>query len=437
MPRKLNLETVLHNFLNTIDFTPPCKIAVAVSGGPDSMALALALKAQEKKYGYILYALHVNHKLRPESDEEAQKVQEWMAQSDIPCIILDWHHPKIKTKIQQAARDSRYELLSNACKAKGIKAVFLAHHKEDQYETILYRLSCATGMDGLAGIPPMSIKNNIPYIRPFLKVSKNDLIQYLGNHPYIEDPSNKNAAYTRIKFRQATDYLSSLGLTIESLTEVADKAAKNRILTDEFASQALEKYAEINPLGYAVLTPTLFKETNPEIHARVLENLLMKIGGNTSFLRQKNIKEFIEKNCKNLILKGNSIGNCLVRPYQKKWLIIREPKKIVDKKPVSDSIYWDNRFLISGLKSNTEFYIAALGKNWATYKDFFAEFCPSLPSYFWQTIPAIYDKNEKVLEIVVQNKGISDILGKNFKIEFSPYCTRYKSIFDLKKRIPI
>lgn len=436
MSCKLDLENKLTNFLNNIDFNPQSKIAVAVSGGPDSMALALTLKSQEKKYGYILYGIHVNHKLRSESDNEAQKVQEWMEKANIPCTILDWDHPEIKTKIQETARQGRYELLSNAAKEQNIKAIFLAHHKEDQYETVLYRLSCATGMDGLAGIPPVSIKDTIPYLRPFLSASKRDLIQYLGAHSYIQDPSNSNDTYTRVKFRNQTDTLSALGLTVDALVEVADKASKNRILIEELTTQVFEKYIEIHPLGYAVMSPALLKEVNPEIQYRVLENLLMQIGGNSKFLRQKNIKEFIDKNLKNSIFKGDSIGNCLVRPYQKKWLFIREPEKIRDKKSLTTSLFWDNRFLISGLKKNPELYIAALGKNWEKYKDFFARFA-DLPSYFWQTIPAIYDKTDKVLEIIVHDRKDSDILGQNVKIKFSPYCTRYQSIFDLEKRITL
>jgi hypothetical protein len=175
---------------------------------------------------------------------------------------------------------------------------------------------------------------------------------------------------------------------------------------------------------------------HPEIQYRVVENLLLQMGGNDSPLRQKNIKDFIEKNKKNPIFKGASIGNCLLRPYQKKWLVIREPEKITDTQPAGPTIFWDNRFLIQGLKNNENFYVAALGKNWVNYKDFFASLSP-LPSYFWQTIPALYDKNGIALEILVQNRENSGTLSGQFKIEFSPYSTQYKSVYDLRKRITL
>tara|TARA_R110002050_G_scaffold847_7_gene6034 strand:+ start:4726 stop:6036 length:1311 start_codon:yes stop_codon:yes gene_type:complete len=436
VPNKLRLETTLQNFLNGITFTADCKIAIAVSGGADSLALAFSLKSFEKQYGYRLIALHVNHKLRAEALTEATQVKQWMNAAGIPCYILEWEHAGISTKIQEQARDARYNLISTACKAQNIKGVFLGHHKEDQYETILYRLSCATGPDGLAGIPPISIKQNIPYLRPCLPLYKKDLVDYLENHPFIKDPSNANLKYTRVKFRQETDHLTQLGLTIDTLVDVAGKAAQNRLFVEGLVDKASVKYTQINPLGYATLDPALFKEINFEIQHRLLNNLLMKIGGNTSPLRQKNLKEFLEKFHKNTAFKGESIGNCLIRPYKKEWLIIREPEKISDKKPVDNLIFWDNRFIISGLEKNENHFVAALGGNWGNYKKVFSDIA-QLPSYFWQTIPAIYDKNGVVLEIILQDRGNSDSLTKGFNIEFSPYCMQHKSIFDLTKRITL
>ncbi|MEM1132198.1 MAG: tRNA lysidine(34) synthetase TilS [Pseudomonadota bacterium] len=179
-------------------------IAIAVSGGPDSMAL-LAL-AQTLWPGRIAAAT-VDHGLRPESVDEAQMVAGYCTAASISYALLKPEQP-ITGNLQSAARNARYQLLENWRQQKGCQWLLTAHHADDQLETLLMRLNRGSGVAGLAGIRG----RNGHIVRPLLTVGKADLIAYCQRHsiPFVEDPSNQDSRFDRARLRSqlaACDWL--------------------------------------------------------------------------------------------------------------------------------------------------------------------------------------------------------------------------------------
>src|SRR5947208_13396457 len=141
-------------------------IAVAVSGGPDSLALTILADRWVRERAGQLAALTVDHGLRPEGAEEAQTVGRWMATRGIKHHVLAWSGPKPATGIQEAARAARYGLLAEWCRAEGCLHLLTAHHREDQAETYLIRRRAGSGIDGLAGMSALREMVGIRLVRP-------------------------------------------------------------------------------------------------------------------------------------------------------------------------------------------------------------------------------------------------------------------------------
>lgn len=186
---------------------PP--IVVGISGGVDSMVLLHAM--QEK--GYAPIAVHFNHKLRAESDQEAQLIQTYCMEVGLPFRSGSGDVRKFAGEggysIEEAARILRYQFLFEVADTEMAGAVAVAHHADDQVETILMNLLRGAGTKGLSGMQVVSIPNpwheTIPLVRPFLEVAKNELAAYQLEHqlPVIEDLSNKDEIYFRNKIRHA------------------------------------------------------------------------------------------------------------------------------------------------------------------------------------------------------------------------------------------
>lgn len=190
--------------MTALPISPKASLAVAVSGGADSMALLLLLSEWATHYRHDLYALTVDHGLRKESQTETQQVAAWCASMAVPHAVLSWHPPALRHGIQEQARNARYQLLTDWCVANGISCLFAAHHCDDQAETLFFRLARGSGLDGLACMQSaVALNDKVTLLRPLLPVPKIRLVQTLQaiNHPWLEDPSNHNPDFTRVRIR--------------------------------------------------------------------------------------------------------------------------------------------------------------------------------------------------------------------------------------------
>lgn len=214
-------------------WSPGDKIIVAVSGGPDSVALLHVLHAiSMKSVPLKLVCAHVHHGFRRESDDEAEMVRRLAASLGIPLeaafIDVPAYMEESGKGTQEAARDKRYEFLFATAEKYGAASIALAHHADDQAETVLMRLLRGSGPSGLAGMKIQRLHKNMKLIRPFLRINKTDLIRLCDDrgYPYAVDFSNLQTKYHRNAIRLEVlpfleKYNGRISSSLNQLAEVA------------------------------------------------------------------------------------------------------------------------------------------------------------------------------------------------------------------------
>ena len=205
-------------------------IVLGVSGGPDSVALMLlaAEWARARARPPPLYVATVDHGLRQDSRGEAEMVARWAAGLALPHAILVWDGVKPKSRIQERAREARYELLFDCATRIGADHVMTAHHADDQAETILLRLLRGSGVSGLSGMASSSDRNGLILARPLLAHAKADLATLCESraHPFFDDPSNTDPVYARTRIRRLGGLLADEGLGRAALLRLGRRAAR-------------------------------------------------------------------------------------------------------------------------------------------------------------------------------------------------------------------
>ena len=243
-------------------------IAVGVSGGADSMALCYALSDFFGETGNTLHALSVDHGLRPEAAQEARQVAK--ALDVLPNVqhqILTWHHDEKPTaRVQESARNARYDLMGDYMRDHNLSHLFLGHHMDDQAETFLFRLAKGSGLDGLGGMPHIGARDDIYLCRPFLDMQKSEIIQFCEGHniDFINDPSNDSDDYARVRLRKSMDVLSVEGLTPKRLSMTAKRLLRVReavdhIVEKEYKNVLLKKNNSRIVFNFGVLSENPFE----------------------------------------------------------------------------------------------------------------------------------------------------------------------------------
>ena len=189
------IKNLYLNFKDKIKRFKSRKFLVAVSGGADSLALAAMCKIYQGEFKKkIFYFININHNIRKNSLFESKKVKKILKKQKISLKIVT-NKTKIEKNIQHLARKVRYSIFINECIKKNCKIILLGHHKDDQIETFLIRLSRGSGVKGLSSMEMLSsVNQNVKLFRPFLQVEKKVLIHTANKifGEYIKDPSNKN-----------------------------------------------------------------------------------------------------------------------------------------------------------------------------------------------------------------------------------------------------
>lgn len=215
-------------------------IVLAVSGGPDSVAL-LWLMARWRRAlarGPKLVAVTIDHGLRPEAAREAREVKELARALEVEHRTLRWRGAKPKRGVPAAARAARYSLLAKAARAAGASHVVTAHTRDDQAETLLMRLLRGSGIAGLSAMARESRRDGVWLVRPLLAVPKSRLIATLNkaNIAFADDPTNRDPAFTRPRLRALLPALAAEGGDARALARLAARLARANaaveVLTD-------------------------------------------------------------------------------------------------------------------------------------------------------------------------------------------------------------
>jgi tRNA(Ile)-lysidine synthase len=204
-------------------------LLVAVSGGPDSLAL-LALAADWSKGAGRppVFAATFDHGFRQASRDEALACAALAQELGIPHAILDWTGAKPVSRIQEEARDARYDALVAHARAIGADVLLTAHHGDDQAETILFRLMRGSAIGGLAGMKVRRDLGGIAHVRPLLHLRKTDLVALCEERglPFIIDPSNTDPRFARTGLRRLAPLLADAGMGVDAFARLAMRAAR-------------------------------------------------------------------------------------------------------------------------------------------------------------------------------------------------------------------
>lgn len=256
---------------------PRAPLAIAVSGGADSMALTLLAAAWAQERGAQLVALTVDHGLRPESALEAARVGDWLSERGIAQETLHWTGSSPGTRLQAAAREARYKLLTAWCRSHRVRDLLVGHHAGDQAETFLLRLARGSGGDGLAAMAPAIARGEVRILRPLLRIPKERLTATLERfgQDWISDPSNADRRFARVRARTALRDLPPVDAAI-------GVRARARAGLAALADDLMARTAVFDAAGFCRLDPAKFAAEPAETGARALGRVLRSVGGRGS-----------------------------------------------------------------------------------------------------------------------------------------------------------
>ena len=356
-------EGVLFNALDR-HFWPtiPGRIGVAVSGGSDSLALLHILV----DWGQApLVAATVDHGLRPEAQDEAAYVARICEGLGVPHQTLTWQGWNGRGNLQDHARRNRYALLSEWAQNESIEAVCLGHTENDQAETFLMRLARESGLDGLTGMPATTERFGMRFDRPLLGVGRAALRSYLEKRgvDWVEDPSNDDAGFDRIKARQALESLASLGISAGKIGQTIHNLAQERRLVAETAKDYALRLTRVAG-GDLVFDRAGLRQLNPELQRRLLAAAFRWIATEDYPPRRDALADILAavQEKRNATLHG-----CLMLATDMTVRITRE-YNAVRVLSSSTNALWDGRWTLSG-PHDPSLEVRALGDALATCED--------------------------------------------------------------------
>ena len=309
------------------------KIAVSISGGPDSLALCFLISCYKFKADnkILPFFYLIDHGLRKNSNKEAQLVKKQLRVKKINLKILKWIGKKPKSNIQSLARQKRYSLLFNECKKYNIKTVITGHHQDDFYETFFIRLLRGSGIEGLSSFSETQkifwFEGN-PFIvaRPLLSLNKQDLV-YIAKQVfnfYVNDPSNKMEKFQRVRIRNLILNLKTQGLDFKKLKLTLDNLSSTNKTINQIVNKNISENVIIRGKSY-LIGPNFFIRPD-EIVFRSLSILIKNISERDYPPRGKKLINLVQ----NLKRKGHykaTLGGTIIEKLHKTVLLTKEKTK--------------------------------------------------------------------------------------------------------------
>ncbi len=325
--------------------TTPDHIAVAVSGGSDSLALLTLAKEWRDAGGPKVSAVTVDHGLRCEAAEEAAGVADICTKLDVPHTILNWVRPKGGGNLHDQARRGRYALMAKWAAVAGIGTIAVGHTLDDQAETFLMRLSRGAGVDGLAAMRNTWEQDGVRFCRPLLSCRRDTLRDLLRDRglKWVEDAANHDPAYDRSRVRAALPVLSDLGIEPDRLAEVSGYLAQACDSLQDAMIEAARSMARVE-LGDVVINHAQFVDLSPELARRMLLAAMRWISGAEYPPRGAALTAAIKA-----LLQGDPVvlQGCDARVSKGAIQITREAGAVADVTCKLSEI-WDGRWKIDG-----------------------------------------------------------------------------------------
>jgi tRNA(Ile)-lysidine synthase len=329
-------------------FERPPFLAVALSGGADSLALTILADRWARQRGGQICALSVDHRLRPESGAEIRRLRNWLTARGIHHQVLVWTEEKPQSGIQEAARLARYRLLNQWCREHACLHLLTGHHRDDQVETHLIRRRAHSGPDGLAGMSAIRELADCRLVRPLLGVARSRLVAFLESErqPFVTDPSNFDPAFERSRLRCGKDAQTS-DIEVSHIVGNVRALGALRVVREEERDTLLARYASLHPAGFSSLDPALLADASPEASARLLSCLTATIGGAYYPPRRERIAR-LRAVLGTASVRGHTLGGCRFARWRERILVTRELARAAPPVQLQPGkrIVWDRRFEI-------------------------------------------------------------------------------------------
>ncbi len=402
------------------------RLALAVSGGPDSVALmhAMARWVKTLKQAPELSVLTVDHGLRPSSREEAEQVGCLASALGLRHAILSWEREgSPAANLQAKARTARYDLMAAYCHAHDVPALITAHTLDDQAETFLMRLGRGSGLDGLAAIPQRTTWAGIAILRPLLDVPKARLVATLNEAgiPFASDPSNADPRFERARLRQRIDALSALGLTPEALALSARRLRRAREALDAAAQEFLIEHSEMSEAGYAMLDREALAAAPLEIALRAVSQLIVAVGGGEAPLQLAKLEKLMAA-LETSPDKAHTLGRCRLQTVSGRLGVFREVRgsglPVARLRP-GERTLWDNRFRVELDAAALEVVtVKALGEQGLRALHERSAVLSSMPHLAGRALPACWRGETLVGLPILGRAGSGDAAGLDCRARF-------------------
>lgn len=334
-----SLQAALRGFFS--DDTPD-HIAVAISGGSDSLALLSLLDAWRQDGGPKLSAVTVDHGLRPASADEAANVAKLCAMREIPHDTLRWTRGQSTGNLHDQARRARYAIMAGWAATRGIPVIALGHTLDDQAETFLMRLARGAGLDGLSAMRPTWQDGPTTFARPLLTCARETLRDHLRgqNLTWVEDTANTDPTYDRSRVRAA---LPELGIAPQTLADVAGHLAQARDALHAVTLQAARKIAHVDH-GDVVIDHAGFCDLSPDLARRFLLTALRWING-ADYPPRGSAMTALLAECR--AARTATLQGCYISHSKGQIRITREAAAVANLTTGPDEL-WDGRWRVTG-----------------------------------------------------------------------------------------
>ncbi len=341
-PKNLNVPNKTHkNLLNNLrdkrifriykKFEKTLKLSqdfvVGVSGGPDSLALCFLTKIYSIKKSCNAYYFIVDHRLRNNSSTEAQSVKKLLKKYNIKSDILKWYGKKPNSNIQSLARDKRYSLLINQAKKFNVKTILTGHHIDDLYENFFIRISRGSGLNGLVSFSEKTLRDKVHIVRPLISFEKK-LLNYVTTNvfkSYIEDPSNDDKNFKRVRIRKFIKNLQNEGLDKNKfLLTIKNLKDSNETIKFYVAKNLKDNSYIYKGKSKIILNHEFFNQPH-EVTFRSFTEIIKFVGNKYYSARGKKVDSIIDK------LKGDNtislkltLGNCIIYKVHQSVIVLKE-----------------------------------------------------------------------------------------------------------------